>query len=520
MPVQWHPVSDISGAHAILQTLVQGGVTACFTNPGTSEMHLVAGLDAVPELRGVLCLFEGVATGAADGYGRMAGRPASTLLHLGPGLANGLANLHNARRAGTPIVNLVGDHATYHKHLDAPLESDIDAMAGAVSRWVHRTAGATTAGEDTAAAIAAAGSTRYRAGGVATLILPADACWSTGGVASSVSLVAAAPVDEEAVERAAVALRSGEPCLLLLGGDALRAGGLAAASRIANATGARLLAENAPARHERGAGIPSIERLPYFGEVAAAQLADVSHLILIGARSPVSFFAYPGKPSELTAPSSVIHDVGGFTALEALADLVAAGAHTTPAVMSRPELPTGSLTPERIADVVGALLPEGAIVSDEAITSGRSLPAATAGCPPHDWLCLTGGSIGQGMPLATGAAVACPDRPVINLQAEGSAMYTLQALWTQARESLDVTTVVLNNASYAILQIELHRTGAPAGPGARALLELPGLDLVSMSRGFGVPAYRATTAEELATQLRAAIAEPGPHLIEAMVVQR
>jgi acetolactate synthase-1/2/3 large subunit len=513
-------VSDISGAHAVLQTLVQGGVTVCFANPGTSEMHLVAGLDAVPELRGVLCLFEGVATGAADGYGRMTGRPASTLLHLGPGLANGLANLHNARRAGTPIVNLVGDHATYHKHLDAPLESDIDAMAGAVSRWVHRTASAATAGEDTAAAIAAAGSTRYRDGGVATLILPSDACWSTGGVASSPLAGPVDSVDDVVVEQAAAALRGGEPCLLLLGGDTLRADGLAAASRIANATGARLLAENAPARLERGAGIPAIERLQFFGEVAAAQLADVRHLILAGARSPVSFFAYPGKPSELTAADTLTYDIGGAAALQHLADLVAAGAHSTAATLSRPEAPTGSLTPERIADVVGALLPEGAIVSDEAITSGRSLPAATAGCPPHDWLCLTGGSIGQGMPLATGAAVACPDRPVINLQAEGSAMYTLQSLWTQARESLNVTTVVLNNASYAILQIELHRTGAPAGPGARALLELPGLDLVSISRGLGVPATRATTAEALATQLRAAIAEPGPHLIEAMVVQR
>jgi acetolactate synthase I/II/III large subunit len=245
----------------------------------------------------------------------------------------------------------------------------------------------------------------------------------------------------------------------------------------------------------------------------------VRHLILAGSRAPVSFFAYPGKPSELHPDGCVMHDIGGAAALAQLADLVAAGATAATAPAARPALPDGSLTPDRIAAVVGALLPEGAIVADEAITSGRSLPAATAGCPPHDWLTLTGGAIGLGMPLATGAAVACPDRPVINMQADGSAMYTVQALWTQARESLDVTTVVLNNASYAILQIELYRTGAPAGPGAQRLLELPGLDFVAMSLGMGVPATRATTAEELATQLRAAIAEPGPHLIEAMVAR-
>jgi acetolactate synthase-1/2/3 large subunit len=509
----------LTGAHAVLQTLVRGGVDTCFTNPGTSEMHLVAGMDTVPELRGILCLFEGVATGAADGYGRMTGRPASTLLHLGPGLANGIANLHNARRAGTPIVNLVGDHATYHKPLDAPLESDIDALAGTFSRWVHRTADAGTAGPDTASVIAAAGSFRYRRGGIATLILPADACWSEGGVPGEVAVMDEDVVNGQAIEQAAKALGSGEPCLILLGSDTLRRDGQAAASRIANATGARLLAENAPARQERGAGIPNVERLPYFGEMAAAQLADVRHLILAGARLPVSFFAYPGKPSELHPAGSASYDIGGVAALAQLADLVAAGAPVTPARSGRPELPTGSLTPERIAAVVGALLPEGAIVADEAITSGRSLAPATAGCPPHDWLSLTGGAIGQGMPVATGAAVACPDRPVINLQAEGSAMYTLQSLWTQARESLDVTTVVLNNATYAILHIELQRTGAPAGPGARALLDLPGLDLAAMSRGMGVPATRATTAEELAAQLRAALAEPGPHLIEAMVAR-
>jgi acetolactate synthase-1/2/3 large subunit len=515
----------MNGADAILQTLVRGGVDTCFTNPGTSEMHLVAGLDRVPAIRGVLCLFEGVATGAADGYGRMAGRPASTLLHLGPGLANGLANLHNARRAGTPIVNLVGDHATYHKHLDAPLESDIDALAGAVSRWVHRAPNTANAGPDTAAAIAAAGHPTFGEGGVATLILPADVCWSEGGTVAAVPPMQRPTVDADQVEQVAKILRedglrdgaqrdSGE-VVLLLGGDALRRTGLTAAGRIAAATGARLLAENAPARHERGAGIPDVDRLAYLAELATAQLAGARHLVLAGARPPVSFFAYPGLPSELVPDGCTVHDLGGTAALEQLAELVAEGAAATPAPASRPDIPDGTLNPDRIAAVIGAVLPEGAIVADEAVTTGRSFAAATAGCAPHDWLCLTGGAIGQGMPVATGAAIASPDRPVLNLQADGSALYTLQALWTQAREGLDVTTVIFHNASYAILHMELGRVGANAGTRSRALLDLPGLDFVAAAQGFGVPATRATTTAELAAQLRAAIAEPGPHLIEA-----
>lgn len=510
----------MNGADAILQTLVRGGVDTCFANPGTSEMHLVAGLDRVPELRGVLCLFEGVATGAADGYGRMAGRPASTLLHLGPGLANGLANLHNARRAGTPIVNLVGDHATYHKHLDAPLESDIDAMAATVSRWVHRAPNPASAGPDAAAAIAAAGA--HGEGGVATLILPADVCWSDGGAVAHVPPVPRPTVDRDALHEAATALRTGEPAVLLLGGDTLRRDGLAAASRIAAATGATLLAENAPARHERGAGLPRVERLAYLGEVAAAQLAGARHLVLAGARAPVSFFAYPGKPSELVPDGCAVYDIGGAAALVELielADLIAPGVAATPADPARPKIPDGALNPDRVAAVIGLLLPEGAIVADEAITTGRSFAAATAGSPPHDWLCLTGGAIGQGMPVATGAAIACPDRPVLNLQADGSAMYTPQALWTQAREGLDVTTVILNNATYAILHMELGRVGAPTGARSQALLDLPGLDFVALSKGFGVPATRASTAAELATQLQAALAEPGPHLIEAIITR-
>jgi acetolactate synthase-1/2/3 large subunit len=505
----------MTGAQAILRTLLDNGVDVCFTNPGTSEMHLVAGMESVPDMRGVLCLFEGVATGAADGFARMAGRPASTLLHLGPGLSNGLANLHNARRANTPIVNLVGDHATYHKWFDAPLESDIDALAGVVSRWVRRSKSSGEAGADTSAAVAAA-----RAGGVATLILPADVSWSPGGTVGAVAPHGRASVDPEAVERAARMLRDHPDCLLLLGGPVLRPAGLTAASRIANGTGARLLAETFPARHTRGAGLPTVDRVFYLAEMAVAQLQDAKHLILAGARSPVAFFAYPGTPSDLVGAGTEMLDLGDTEeSLEWLAELVAPDASPTPAAAHRPTLPRGALTAEKAAAVIGALLPEQAIVSDEANSSGLWLAGATAGCPPHDWLTLTGGSIGQGMPVATGAAIACPKRPVINLQAEGSALYTLQALWTQAREGLDVTTVIFNNASYAVLHMELERTGAVGADAkrSRALLDLPGLDLSALAAGFGVPARRVEDVEAFAAGFADAVAEPGPHLIELML---
>ncbi|HEY8527758.1 MAG TPA: acetolactate synthase large subunit [Acidimicrobiales bacterium] len=513
----------LNGAQALIRTLAACGVDTCFSNPGTSEMHFVAALDTVPEMRGVLALFEGVATGAADGYARMAGKPAATLLHLGPGLGNGLANLHNARKGKVPVVNVVGDHATYHKQYDAQLESDIETVARNVSPWIRWSTTPRDVGRDAAEAVAAA---LGPPGAVATLILPADVSWSPGGeVAAPVPARGPQPVDADVVEGAAKALRSGEPAALLLGGTALRERGLVAASRAANAVGARLLAETFPTRHERGAGLPDVSRLAYLAEFAAGQLEGLRHLVLVDAKAPVSFFAYPGKPSYLVPEGCTVHvlataDQDAPGALEALADLLGApadGADRHDA--ERPELPTGELTPQAVAQAVGALLPEGAIVSDEANTSGLFTPGLTAGAPRHDWLCLTGGAIGQGLPVATGAAVACPDRKVLALQADGSALYTIQALWTQAREGLDVTTVVYNNRSYAVLNMELSRVGAEAGPRARDLLDLsrPDIDFVAVARGLGVPATRATTADELADQLGRALAEPGPALIEAVV---
>jgi acetolactate synthase-1/2/3 large subunit len=511
----------MNGARALLATLVGAGVDVCFSNPGTSEMHFVAALDDVPQMRGILTLFEGVATGAADGYARVAGKPAATLLHLGPGLGNGLANLHNARRARTPLVNVVGDHATSHARFDAPLQSDIASVARSVSGWYRVTARADDVGADAAAAVAAA----YGPPGcVATLVLPADSSWSESAVGPGPPLPrnVAPHVPSETVDGVAKALRSGQRAALLLGGTALRARGLRAASRIAATTGAWLLAETFPPNLERGAGIPSIDRLAYLAEMAQAQLAGVEHLILIDTKSPVSFFAYPGKPSDLVPPGCTVHTLvrpgeDAPEALEALAETLGAASGVPGAVARRPDRPTGALTPQTLAAAIGAALPEHAIVVDEGITAGLSVAEATAGAPPHDWLTLTGGAIGFGLPAATGAAVAAPDRPVLCLEADGSAMYTLQALWTQAREGLNVTTVVLANRSYAILNMELHRVGAEAGgPLARRLLDLsdPELDFVALSRGMGVPARRVESAEELNAALEASLAEPGPALIE------
>jgi acetolactate synthase-1/2/3 large subunit len=512
----------MNGAQALIRTLVDAGVDTCFANPGTSEMHFVAALDAVPKMRAVLGLFEGVVTGAADGYARMADRPAAALLHLGPGLGNGLANLHNARRARTPVVVVVGDHALPHKSLDAPLESDIDAMAGTVSGWVRRTERTADVGADAADAVRAA---LGPPGRVATLILPADVSWADGAEPAS-PRPAAAPreVAEEELAAAAKALRSGEPAVLLIGDRATQEPALTSAARVAAATGCRLICETFPARWSRGAGRPPVERLLYLAEGVEAQLAGVRHLVIAGARPPVSFFAYPGRPSDLVPAGCEVHrfaapgdDLAG--ALAALADRVGP-ADPVLAPAARPPRPEGALTAETFAGAVAAGLPEGAVVADEANTSGLFLAAATTAAPPHDWLTLTGGSIGIGLPLATGAALACPDRPVLCLEADGSAMYTLSALWTQAREQLDVTTVVLANRAYSILNLELQRVGAgAAGPRARDLLDLsrPDLDFVALAAGMGVPAVRVDTAGELVDALARAYAEPGPHLVEAVL---
>jgi acetolactate synthase I/II/III large subunit len=515
----------VNGAQSLIRTLVDSDVDVCFMNPGTSEMHFVAALDQVPDMRSVLALFEGVATGAADGYARMAGKPAATLLHLGPGLGNGLANLHNARRGRTPVVNIVGEHATYHAQFDAPLQSDIETVARNVSSWVR----VPHAPDDVAPAAAEAVAAAYGPPGqVATLVLPADTAWlDARGAAPPAPRRRPSEVAASTVADVAKVLRSGEPAALFVGGASVRSEqGLVAASRVAAAAGAKLLCETFPARLARGAGLPAVERLGYLAEFAQAQLTGLRHLVVVDTTAPVSFFAYPEKPSDLVPDGCDVHvlaapgdDATG--ALEALADALGAAADEPPRVAAqRPQRPTGALTGEAVGHALGALLPENAIVVDEANTAGLWLAGATAGAPPHDWLCLTGGSIGFGLPAATGAAVACPDRRVVSLEADGSAMYTIQALWTQAREGLDVTTIIFDNRSYAILNLELNRVGAePPGPRAKAMLELapPPLDFVAIANGLGVPATRATSADELVTQLDAALQTEGPSLVQAVL---
>ena len=522
------------GARALIGSLAGAGVDVCFMNPGTSEMHFVSALDSVPQMRGVLVLFEGVATGAADGYARIAGRPAAVLLHLGPGLANGLANLHNARRARSPIVTIVGAHATGHVRYDSPLQSDIEALARTVSGWVHTCGATRDLSQDAMRAVAAA-----CRGQIATLVLPADVSWSQGATpAPPRPAEPLAAAGDDGIKTVADLLPAGVPTIILLGGNALTERGLRAASRISAATGARLLAETFPARMERGAGLPVVDRLAYLAEHAEAQLAGTGHLILAGARAPVSFFGYPGRASDLVPDTCLVSvlaepDQDVAATLELLADQLAQG--TSPVLAPTAEtaslasaadtapLEPGPLTPSSLAQAIAASLPVNAIISDEANTSGAALPAALARAPRHSLLTLTGGAIGQGLPVATGAAIAAPDRPVLALEADGSALYTIQALWTQAREQLNVTTVLLNNAAYAILRMELARTAAgKAGERASRMLDLSGPTpgFTEISTGMGVPAVRVTTAIELDAELRRAYAEPGPHLIEAILPTR
>ncbi|MBM3597671.1 MAG: acetolactate synthase large subunit [Alphaproteobacteria bacterium] len=514
----------MNGAESLVRTLVAGGVDVCFANPGTSEMHFVAALDRVDGMRCVLGLAETVVTGAADGYARMTGRPASTLLHLGPGLANGLSNMHNAGRARSPMVNIVGDHATYHRNYDAPLTSDIEGAARPFSHWVKTSPSARTVAADGAAAVAAA---MTPPGQIATLILPADTAWNEAdGIAKLPPVPGRAPVGSAAIAEAVRILRLKEPTLLLLGGLAVRSAGLELAARIAAATGAQLLAQTSNPRIERGAGRVSVERVPFPVDQALAALKEFRHVILIGAKAPVAFFAYPNKPSVLTPENCAIHTLARVEedvlhALAWLADEVgAAKTAVATEALAPPPVPTGEITLQKLGQALGALLPEHAIVVDEAVTSGRSFFPLTRNAPPHDWMQNMGGSIGLGLPLGTGAAVACPDRKVICLQADGSAMYSLQGMWTQAREGLDVTIVLFNNKSYAILRNELANVGA-RNPGRKALdmldLGRPDIDWLDLARGMGVPGQRATSMEEFAAAFGRGVASPGPYMVEVML---
>lgn len=513
----------MNGAESLIRTAIGAGVTVCFANPGTTEMPLVAALDSVPGMRPVLGLFEGVCTGAADGYARMQGSPAMTLLHLGPGLANGLANLHNARRAHTPIVNVIGDHATWHLAADAPLTSDIVSLASPMSGWVHASKSARALAGDMADAIAAA---LKPPGQVATLIVPSDCQWDEAAAASAPRPASArAVVSGPTIDRVATRLRGTQPATIVLGGQALGERGLRAAARIAASCGCKLMAETFAARIERGAGIPSPARLPYFPEQAMEALTGTQTIILAGAKEPVAFFGYPGLPSRLVPDgcnvvvlAKVEEEVAG--ALVALADALGAPKSIASPQTTPPPLPSGKLNPGSLGAALAALQPENAIIVDEGATSGGPYGTMAPMALPHTCLALTGGAIGQGLPTATGAAIACPDRKVIALQADGSAMYTFQALWTQAREGLNVTTLLCSNRAYRILQIEAARAGnTEPGRNARGLTELapPEIGWTQLARGLGVPGVRVETADDLVKQLGSALKTDGPNLIEVVL---
>ena len=515
----------MNGAQTLAQTLVNCGIDICFANPGTSEMQFVAALDQVHGLRPVLCLFEGVATGAADGFARVSGRPAATLLHLGPGLANGLANLHNAQRAASPVVNVVGDHATYHLRHDAPLTSDIAGLARPVSRWLHQCKSAREVAADTARAVQAA---RQAPGGIATLILPADTAWDPAErAAGPLPVTGPATVATDAVEAVARLLTNGRRSALLMRGTVLMTAGREAAGRVQAATGCRLLCDTFSPCCEEGAGQVPVERIPYFAEQIVDCLKDLEQIILVGTRPPVSFFAYPGKPS-LGAPedcafATLAHPhEDGLRALRDLADALPAPAHSsvTRRPLTLPDLPTGRLTAGMVARVIARCTPEHAIHAEESLTAAQPLLACLAMARPHLHMPVTGGSIGQGLPLAVGAALAAPDRKVVCTHGDGGAAYTLQALWTMARENLDVTVVIFANRSYAILNIELQRVGATQGGArARSMLDLgnPNLDWVKIAGGLGVEAASADSCEAFARLYQAAMTHRGPRLIEAVL---
>jgi len=514
----------MNGAESMLETLVASGVEVCFTNPGTSEMHMVSAIGASQDMRSILCLFEGGCSGAADGYARMAGKPACTLFHLGPGLSNASANIHNARKAHAPMINLVGDHATYHKKFDAPLNSDVIGLSDPVSHWVRTVADAPSLPADAAEAVAAS---RVLPGQIATLIVPADCAWDESVAPAEAITAPRAPLaDDAAVAQTIELLGKGRNTVMLMSNMALTETALELADRIAQKTGARIFCDTFIPRLPRGAGRPEIERLGYFAEQATEQIKDAEQLIMVGTKAPVGFFAYPGKVSEFAPEGASQHTLSTVNedaedALARVCDGVGA-ADLAPRrkLLEKPGFMTGELSSRAIGVALAELLPEDAIVVDEGGTAGSACYPACAAAAPHDWLMLTGGSIGFGLPQATGAAVACPDRKVVCIHGDGGAMYTIQSLWTMAREDLDVCIIIFANRKYQILQIELARVGAQTmNKKTLDMLDLshPDLDFVKISEGMGVPAAQATTAEEFNELLGRFMNERGPRLIEAVL---
>ena len=516
----------MNGAHALLETLMESGVEVCFSNPGTSEMHLVTAIGKTDNVRSILCLFEGVVSGAADGYARLSGKPAITLLHLGPGYANSMANLHNARRARSAIVNIVGDHAVWHHQYDAPLTSDVEAHVKIHSHWYKFTDSAEDLSMAGAEAVSAALS---GAGKIATLVVPANHAWESA--TKSYDRIKPEPLSEVSIatlDSCTELLNNGRKTALMLGGRALQEDTLELAGRISESTGVTLLGETFPARLQRGVGRVPVARVPYFAEQAIDFLAEFEQLILIGAPAPVAFFAYPGVSSTLFPDNCLVSSLAmpDEDILQALTDLTekigAPNTFTTQA-MAEYKVSSDELTPTTVGQIVSSRIPENTILVDEGISSGLELFVQTQNAPKHDWLAITGGSIGYGLPVCLGASIACPERKVVGLQADGSAMYTVQALWSMAREKTDVTVVLLNNSSYNILNVELYRTRA-GEPNEKTLsmldLSNPTIDWVKIAQGMGVSASRVNTVAEFDHEFSRAMDTHGPHLIEVILEQQ
>lgn len=517
------PQTTPTGAQTLVTTLADLGVSACFANPGTSEMHLVTALDGEPRIRSVLCLFEGVATGAADGFARISGGPAMTLLHLGPGYLNGGANIHNARRAHSPMVNVIGDHAVSHRALDAPLASNITGLAAPNSAWIKSVDRVEDAGALAAEAWAASFGPSPAP---VSLVLPADSAWEQADAKD----IATPPkptlrtMPEDRLTEAVDAIKAASRPAILINGTALLDEGLQAAARL-KAAGIMVLTDTFVGRQARGAGRFAPDRLQYFAEAALAQLEGCDLLMFAGTKAPVAFFAYPDKPGSLVPDGCKPLSLGGADTdsamtLAALADALGADAAAPGAPLALPDAETGELTPGAVGVSISRCLPENAIVADDGVTGSLAAFLPTATARPHDWLMLTGGAIGMGMPLALGAAIAAPKRKVLCLSGDGAGMYTNQALWSMAREKADVVTVVFVNHSYRILNIELYRTGAGnPGPTSQAMLNLgaPEIDWVKLAEAQGVPAKLATTAEAFEAALQEGFAHEGPYLVAALV---
>lgn len=511
----------MNGAESLVKTLLQNGVDTVFANPGTSEMHFVAALDSHPEMNCVLCLFEGGTTGAADGYFRMKRDPAGTLLHLAPGFGNAFANLHNMRKSGSGAVNIVGDHATHHLRYESPLKGNVTGVSQSVSHWTRVSTDASSVAADGAAAIRTA---RSKNGQIATLILPANTAWDPAdGPAVAQKAEQLHRPSLSSIEASAERLTT-DNAVLMIGGPALFGDLRDLAGKIAAKTGCRLLADTMIARISKGAGTAKIDQLVYPVEPKVKQLEGTSSITLVGTNRPVAFFAYPGKPSVPEPADCTIADLCAPTddiawTLQALADAtgVTSSSQTETFPLDLPEVPGGQITLAKVGQALAALIPENAIVCNESITSSFEVMPPTATARPHDVLAGTGGAIGFCLPCASGAATACPDRKVIALTGDGSAMYTLQSLWTMARENLDVTVIVFANRGYQILRNELANVGVKnIGQNAQAMFDVenPKLDWVSLAKGHGVPGTRVEDMESFAKALSEGLQSDGPSLIE------